>query len=105
MGAKAETLSGLCGLGDLVLTCCSLTSRNTSLGAALGEGRSLAEILAERRSVAEGAESAPAVVALAKKHNVEMPICAAVDDIVAGRVNIDEAIKALLSRPFRAESA
>ena len=105
MGAKAETLSGLCGLGDLVLTCCSMTSRNTSLGAALGEGRTLEEVLAERRSVAEGVESAPAVVALAQKHGVEMPISSAVDDIVAGRVSIDEAIFALLSRPFKLERA
>jgi glycerol-3-phosphate dehydrogenase (NAD(P)+) len=105
MGAKADTLSGLCGLGDLVLTCASLTSRNTSLGAALGEGRKLKDILAERRSVAEGVESAPAVVALAAKHGVEMPICAAVEAIVAERVSIDEAIVALLSRPFRAEGA
>lgn len=105
MGAKAETLNGLCGLGDLVLTCASLTSRNTSLGAALGEGRTLADVLSERRSVAEGAESAPAIVALAKRHNVEMPICAAVDDVLAGRTNIDDAIKALLSRPFKAEGA
>ena len=105
MGAKAETLSGLCGLGDLVLTCCSMTSRNTSLGAALGEGRTLKEVLAERRSVAEGAESAPAVVALAQKHGVEMPICSAVDDIIAERTSIDEAIFALLARPFRAEKA
>lgn len=105
MGAKAETLSGLCGLGDLVLTCCSMTSRNTSLGAALGEGRTLKDVLAERRSVAEGAESAPAVVALAQKHGIEMPICSAVDDIIAERTSIDEAIFALLSRPFRAEKA
>ncbi len=105
MGAKAETLSGLCGLGDLVLTCCSMTSRNTSLGAALGEGRALKEILAERRSVAEGVESAPAVVALAHKHSVEMPISSAVNDIVAGRLSIDEAIFTLLSRPFKAERA
>lgn len=105
MGARAETLSGLCGLGDLVLTCASLTSRNTSLGAALGEGRKLKDILAERRSVAEGMESAPAVVALAAKYNVEMPICAAVDAIVNDRIGVDEAITALLSRPFKAESA
>jgi glycerol-3-phosphate dehydrogenase (NAD(P)+) len=105
MGAKAETLSGLCGLGDLVLTCASLNSRNTSLGAALGEGRALKEILAERRSVAEGMESAPAVVALAKKHGVEMPICEAVDAILASRVTIDEAITLLLARPFKAEGA
>jgi len=103
MGAKAETLSGLCGLGDLVLTCASLTSRNTSLGAALGEGRKLADILAERRSVAEGMESAPAVVALAQKFNVDMPISAAVDAIVSERISIDDAITALLSRPFKAE--
>jgi glycerol-3-phosphate dehydrogenase (NAD(P)+) len=103
MGAKAETLSGLCGLGDLVLTCASLTSRNTSLGAALGEGRKLKDILAERRSVAEGMESAPAVVALAAKYGVEMPICAAVDAIVAERISIDDAIVALLARPFKAE--
>lgn len=105
MGAKAETLSGLCGLGDLVLTCASLTSRNTSLGAALGEGRALADILAERRSVAEGMESAPAVVALARKHKVEMPICEAVANILDGKIGIDAAIVALLSRPFRAENA
>ncbi|MGE0597204.1 MAG: NAD(P)H-dependent glycerol-3-phosphate dehydrogenase [Hyphomonadaceae bacterium] len=105
LGGRAETLSGLCGLGDLVLTCTSMNSRNTSLGAALGEGRALAEILAERRSVAEGAESAPAVVALAKRQGVEMPICEAVDAIVGGRISIDEAIAALLSRPFKAESA
>jgi glycerol-3-phosphate dehydrogenase (NAD(P)+) len=105
MGAKAETLSGLCGLGDLVLTCASLSSRNTSLGAALGEGRKLKDIVAERRSVAEGVESASAVVALAAKYKVEMPICAAVDAIVAGRISIDDAIVALLSRPFKAEGA
>lgn len=103
MGAKAETMNGLCGLGDLVLTCCSMNSRNTSLGAALGEGRKLSDVLAERRSVAEGAESASAVVALAKKHDVEMPICSAVDDILADRVSIEDAIKALLSRPFKVE--
>ena len=103
MGAKAETLSGLCGLGDLVLTCASMSSRNTSLGAALGEGRKLADILAERRSVAEGMESAPAVVALAAKYNVEMPISAAVEAIIAERISIDEAITALLARPFKAE--
>jgi len=104
MGAQAETLNGLCGLGDLVLTCVSRSSRNTSLGAALGEGRKLAEIQGERRSVAEGAASAPAVVALAARHGVEMPICAAVDAILAGRVSIETAIEALLSRPFRTEA-
>lgn len=103
LGAQAETLSGLCGLGDLVLTCASLSSRNTSLGAALGEGRTLAEIMAERRTVAEGVASAPAVTALAEKNGVEMPICEAVDALLAGRIDVDEAIAGLLSRPFRPE--
>lgn len=105
MGAKAETLSGLCGLGDLVLTCASMTSRNTSLGAALGEGRALKDIVGERRSVAEGMQSAPAVMALARKHDVEMPICEAVDAILSEQISIDEAIERLLARPFRAEGA
>lgn len=105
MGARAETLNGLCGLGDLVLTCVSLSSRNTSLGAALGEGRALKDILGERRSIAEGVASAPAVVALAARHNVDMPICAAVDAILAGKLSVDAAIDALLSRPFRGEGA
>ena len=103
LGAKAETLSGLCGLGDLVLTCTSMNSRNTSLGAALGQGRALKDVLAERRSVAEGMESAPAIVALAAKHGVEMPICEAVHAVLEQRVSIDDAIRALLSRPTRAE--
>jgi glycerol-3-phosphate dehydrogenase (NAD(P)+) len=105
MGARAETLAGLCGLGDLVLTCASLTSRNTSLGAALGEGRALADVLAERRSVAEGMESAPAVVALAARFGAEMPISEAVEAILSGRRGIDDAIAALLSRPFKEEGA
>lgn len=103
LGGRGETLNGLCGLGDLVLTCCSLSSRNTSLGVALGQGQKLADVLAGRRSVAEGAASAPAVIALAARHGVEMPICAAVDDVLAGRIDVDEAIRRLLSRPFRAE--
>jgi glycerol-3-phosphate dehydrogenase (NAD(P)+) len=103
LGGRQETLSGLCGLGDLVLTCSSLTSRNMSLGAALGEGRTVAEVLGERRSVAEGAASAPAVVALAARHGIEMPICAAVDAVIAGRADVDAAIMGLLARPFRAE--
>ncbi|MBL8548791.1 MAG: NAD(P)-dependent glycerol-3-phosphate dehydrogenase [Hyphomonadaceae bacterium] len=103
MGARAETLAGLCGLGDLVLTCVSQSSRNTSLGFALGQGRALGDILGERRSIAEGAASAPAVAALAARHGVEMPICAAVDAILGARASIDEAIGALLSRPFKSE--
>lgn len=103
LGARAETLAGLCGLGDLVLTCTSLTSRNMSLGAALGEGRAMADVLSERRSVAEGASSAPAVVALAGRHGVDLPICSAVEALLAGRSDVDTLINSLLSRPFRAE--
>jgi len=105
LGARQETLNGLCGLGDLVLTCASLASRNTSLGAALGQGRAAAEVLADRRSVAEGASSAPAIVALAQREGVDMPICAAVDAVLAGALSVDDAIEALLSRPFREEGA
>jgi glycerol-3-phosphate dehydrogenase (NAD(P)+) len=105
LGARQETLNGLCGLGDLVLTCASLASRNTSLGAALGEGRAAAEVLADRRSVAEGASSAPAIVALAQREGVDMPICAAVNSVLAGALGVDDAIEALLSRPFREEGA
>ncbi len=102
-GARAETLMGLSGLGDLTLTCNAMQSRNFSLGAALGEGRSLPEILAERRAVTEGVYSAGSVVALAKQLDVEMPICEAVDRIVNKGDDIDEVITDLLSRPFAHE--
>ena len=102
-GGRAETLMGLSGLGDLTLTCTSISSRNHSLGRALGEGRELDEIMAKRRSVAEGVFSAQAVVALAETLNVAMPISAAVDAILNRGAGIDETIEALLARPFRAE--
>jgi glycerol-3-phosphate dehydrogenase (NAD(P)+) len=105
LGAQRETLAGLCGLGDLVLTCSSPQSRNMSCGLALGRGVRLEDILASRKAVTEGVASAPAVVALAKRHGVEMPICQAVDDILAGRTSVDDAIEALLSRPFTLETA
>ncbi len=103
LGARFETLAGLCGLGDLVLTCASPLSRNRSLGMALGSGQSAAEALAGKLSVAEGAASAPAVVALAERCGVETPICAAVDAVLAGRASVEEAIGGLLSRPLRTE--
>ncbi len=104
IGARAETLEGLSGLGDLILTCSSAQSRNMSLGLALGEGRTLAEVLGSRKSVSEGAHTAAAAVARAKAVGVEMPICEAVRAMLAQEMSIDEAIKALLSRPFRAEA-
>lgn len=103
LGARTETLNGLCGLGDLVLTCSSVTSRNFALGVALGQGRTAAEALADKRSVAEGAATAPAVVALAARQGVEMPICAATAQVLAGRLSVDAAIHSLLMRPFKAE--
>jgi len=103
LGGAAETVAGLCGLGDLVLTCSSLMSRNMSLGAALGRGERLEDVLAGRLSVAEGVASAPAVVALARGLGVETPICEAVRAILAGACDVEPAIAALLSRPLRAE--
>jgi len=103
LGGRAETLMGLSGLGDLTLTCSSLQSRNMSLGAALGEGRTLADVLGERRSVAEGVYTARAVVALAARVGVEMPICTAVNAILNEGAGLDDTIQALLARPFREE--
>jgi glycerol-3-phosphate dehydrogenase (NAD(P)+) len=104
LGAQAETMAGLCGLGDLVLTCSSPQSRNMSLGLALGAGRTLDEALAGKVSVAEGVASAPGVVALSRKLGVETPICAAVAAILAGKVDVETAIGGLLSRPIRIET-
>jgi len=104
MGARPETLMGLSGLGDLLLTCGSPQSRNMSLGRALGQGQALAEVLGNRRSVSEGVYTAAAVVKVATERGIEMPIAAAVHAIVAGTSSVDAAIEALLSRPQRAET-
>jgi glycerol-3-phosphate dehydrogenase (NAD(P)+) len=104
LGGEAETVAGLCGLGDLVLTCSSLQSRNMSLGVALGRGERLEDVLAGRLSVAEGVASAPAVTDLARRLGVETPICEAVRAILAGESEIDPAIAGLLSRPLRSET-
>ncbi len=103
-GGRSETLMGLSGLGDLVLTCTGPQSRNQSLGVALGEGRGLAEILAGRHSVAEGVTSAAAAAALASRLGVDMPITAAVDAILHRGAAIDVAIAGLLARPFKSEA-
>jgi glycerol-3-phosphate dehydrogenase (NAD(P)+) len=102
-GGRAETLMGLSGLGDLTLTCTGVQSRNHSLGFALGEGKSLSEILGPRRSIAEGVSSAAALGALGRRLGVDMPIVAAVDAILHHAADIDETIAGLLARPFRAE--
>ncbi|HZX83258.1 MAG TPA: NAD(P)H-dependent glycerol-3-phosphate dehydrogenase [Reyranella sp.] len=103
MGAKLETLTGLSGFGDLVLTCHGPLSRNRSLGLALGKGIQLADYMAGRRQVVEGEATAPAVLARAARYKIEMPICAAVDAILHGGADLDEAIRALLARPLRRE--
>ena len=103
MGAEAQTLAGLCGLGDLVLTCSSTQSRNMSFGKALGEGQKAEDILNARNSVTEGVATAPALIELAERQGVAMPICQAVNDILNGSKNVDEAINTLLSRPFTQE--
>ncbi len=104
LGALPQTMAGLSGLGDLILTASSPQSRNMSLGLELGKGRSLQEILAERQSVSEGVASAEAVMALAQKADVDMPICAAVASLVSGEQSIDDIIAQLLARPFKPET-
>ena len=103
-GARPATLMGLSGLGDLVLTCTSTTSRNYSLGVALGQGRSLQDVLGERRSVAEGVWTAAAVGRLAADLGVEMPISAATNAVLHRGAEIDAAIQGLLARPLTAEA-
>ena len=102
-GARRETLAGLSGLGDLVLTCSSTSSRNYSLGKGIGEGRSAAELLSDRKTVAEGAFTAPVLARLAREKGVDMPIVEAVVALISGSANVDQVLDALLTRPPRAE--
>jgi len=102
-GARRETLAGLSGLGDLVLTCSSTSSRNYSLGLGIGQGRSAAELMANSKTVAEGAFTAPVLARLARDKGIDMPIVDAVDALITGRANVDQALDALLTRPPRAE--
>lgn len=104
LGAEAETLTGLSGLGDLVLTCSSETSRNMSLGLALGKGEKLADVLGARHSVTEGVATAPVLRQLAQAKGIEMPISFAVAAVIEGEISVDEAILALLTRPVKAEA-
>lgn len=105
MGARQETMSGLCGMGDLVLTCSSPQSRNNSVGLALGKGLTLAQALEGKVSVAEGVESAPAVVELGKTFKVELPLCNAVAAVLSGRIGVEAAVEGLMSRPLKVEKA
>jgi glycerol-3-phosphate dehydrogenase (NAD(P)+) len=104
LGGRAETMRGLCGIGDLMLTCSSMQSRNFSLGAALGTGKTLEEVLGPRREVTEGVHTARAAVDLAGKHKIEMPVCAAVNKCLNEGLSADAAIEELLSRPATTEN-
>jgi glycerol-3-phosphate dehydrogenase (NAD(P)+) len=101
LGGKRETVMGLSGLGDLLLTCTGPASRNFSLGLALGRGEALADVLAARSAVTEGVATAPALVARAA--GVDLPICTAVAGLLSDATTLKEAIAALLSRPRRDE--
>lgn len=104
MGGKRETLMGLSGIGDLILTCSSMQSRNFSLGVALGEGKPLSDILNSRHGVTEGVPTAEALVALARHHNIDMPILTTLHHCLGGAMSIDDAIHALMNRPYMMET-
>jgi glycerol-3-phosphate dehydrogenase (NAD(P)+) len=103
MGGRRETLAGLSGLGDLVLTCTGSLSRNRHVGCELGRGRSLDEILAGMRMVAEGVRTTTAALALGERHGVELPIAAQMAEVLAGRRTPKEAVGELMLRPQRGE--
>jgi glycerol-3-phosphate dehydrogenase (NAD(P)+) len=102
LGADRDTLAGLCGLGDLVLTCSSTSSRNFTLGKALGEGQPAKALFTDRRTVAEGAHTAPVLVELAARHGVAMPIVTAVHLLLRG-APAGEVVSQMLARPLRSE--
>ncbi len=106
LGGQSQTLMGLSGIGDIVLTCTSIASRNTSLGMALGEGQNLDDIMRTRKSVSEGIHTAHSLHKLAQKHDLLMPICFAVHNILSGilsgQTDIDSALNLLLERDIPA---
>jgi len=103
LGGRPETLTGLSGLGDLLLTCSSKQSRNYSLGLALGQGKGLTQALAEAKGTVEGIATANIVARLAVEQNIEMPISGAVHAVVDGGSNPEEEIARLLARPVNPE--
>ena len=102
-GASSTTLSGLSGLGDLILTCSSKQSRNFLLGYHLGQNKSFSDLMRARNTIAEGVSSAPAAIKLGRTLSIELPICQAVNDILHKNADIDKTVSTLLSRPFRQE--
>ena len=103
LGAERETMAGLSGLGDLILTAGSEQSRNMSLGLELGRGRALDDVLKERHTVAEGVATASAIAAMGRKAGVDLPVCNAVADLVGGARGLNDIVGELLARPFRRE--
>ncbi|RPJ58064.1 MAG: glycerol-3-phosphate dehydrogenase, partial [Acidobacteria bacterium] len=103
LGGRRETLAGLSGLGDLVLTCTGALSRNRKVGVDLARGRSLADIVAGTKSVAEGVLTTGAALALGSRHGVELPIAAQMGEVLAGRRDCREAVEELMLRPQRIE--
>ena len=105
LGGRKDTLLGMCGIGDLVLTASSMQSRNFSFGAALGQGKKMADILGSRNAVTEGVHTAKAVVLLAEKYGVDMPISHALNGCLNEGLSLDIVIADMLGRPFKHESA
>jgi len=104
MGANKETLMGMCGVGDLMLTCSSMQSRNFSLGHALGEGKTVEEVLGPRVAVTEGVHTAKALHTMAKNNAIDMPISKAVYDFIMGEIELEDVFEQLLDRPLRLEN-
>jgi len=102
-GAKRDTMMGLCGLGDLILTCSSLQSRNMSLGMALGQGKNIDDIMAGRKTVAEGYYTASILANIAARENIDMPIAGAVNQILHHGANVMETVRDLMNRPYVSE--
>jgi len=102
-GADRETMMGLCGLGDLILTCSSPQSRNMSLGMALGQGQSIKDIMDGRKTVAEGYHTASILAKIADENNIDMPIAKGVNDILHGGKDVEMVITDILNRPLTTE--
>jgi len=105
LGARPETLTGLSGLGDLVLTCSSSQSRNFSFGFALGQGKTAKDLISSGGKLAEGAHSARIAVELGRKHDVDLPICNTVAGLVADQLSMETALASLMSRPLKHEDS
>lgn len=102
-GGRTKTLSGLSGLGDLILTCATSQSRNMALGQALGRGQTMQQFMQDKSSIAEGALTASVIAAIAEDKSINMPICQAVNAILSDKLTVEDAIGSLLARPLRAE--